>query len=82
VDFFHKRYKINSKHLLNRKIFIRIADNEFEICLKENFIEKSDIPFENVYIIDKYLYLIENDSDLIKIKRLIRKEKIKEFLEL
>jgi hypothetical protein len=79
--FLYMLYKVNGKHLLNRKIFIRISDNIFETCLEADFVNKFDITFENFHIINNCLYLVENTSDKLKINKLIRKEKIKEILE-
>lgn len=74
--------KINDLHLLNRKIFVRVADNKIETCLDISFIKRFDISFDILFIIDKCFYIVENDLDKIEIQRLLRKEKIKELLEL
>jgi hypothetical protein len=79
--FLYTISKINSRHLLNRKIYVRISEDKFETCVDEKFHDNNIIPFDSLFIIDNTLYLTESEDDILIVNKLIRKEKLKEILK-
>jgi hypothetical protein len=73
--------KRNRKYLLNHHIFLKFYVDRIEMSIEKSFFNIRPFFFEHLVISNKTLFIPDTESDITIIKSLLRKEKIKEILE-